>query len=273
MKIILQNKSRKRLVASGIIVLLLVMIFAIGFGTFSITYNAHAAEVQTDIFSEDFDGKTFSERWENPVNAELQTGEYSLRYSGTNGRWGACITPISHKIAGDTEISFDLQVNGGGWIAFVFGLPRYNSSMEYADVGTWFFTDSTRLMDDKKGKSGGPSDSTMDDFATFNVSPWNFSKASMRYVLTEKSEKRESDGATMYKLELFMFASGGVCPSTPQATYDNLECDGFYGFSSMGDIKMTVTNFAVKENNETVFEDDFTESAFMFDNTRVPDAK
>lgn len=273
MKIILQNKSRKRLVASGIIVLLLVMIFAIGFGTFSITYNAHAAEVQTDIFSEDFDGKTFSERWENPVNAELQTGEYSLRYSGTNGRWGACITPISHKIAGDTEISFDLQVSGGGWIAFVFGLPRYNSSMEYADVGTWFFTDSTRLMDDKRGKSGGPSDSTMDDFATFNVSPWNFSKASIRYVLTEKSEKRESDGATMYKLELFMFASGGVCPSTPQATYDNLECDGFYGFSSMGDIKMTVTNFAVKENNETVFEDDFTESAFMFANTRVPDAK
>ena len=29
----------------------------------------------------------------------------------------------------------------------------------------------------------------------------------------------------------------------------------------------------LKENNETVFEDDFTESAFMFDNARVPDAK
>ena len=67
--------------------------------------------------------------------------------------------------------------------------------------------------------------------------------------------------------------AGENCPSTPQATYDNLECDGYYGFSSMGNVKMTVTNFAVQENGKKVFEDNFTQSAFMFDNVNVPNAK
>lgn len=47
-----------------------------------------------------------------------------------------------------------------------------------------------------------------------------------------------------------MYEAGENCPSTPQATYDNLECDGYYGFSSMGNVKMTVTNFAVQENGK-----------------------
>ena len=194
MKNISRINTIKRFSVFGLIALCLAMTLALSVCLFSASQKANAAEVQTDIFSEDFDGSTFSELWKDPVNAELQTGEYSLRYDGNNGRWGACISPMSHKITGDTEISFDLQVSGGGWIAFVFGLPRYNSSMEYGDVGTWFFSDVTRLMDDKKGTSGGPSDTTMDDYAKFDVSPWKFSKASIRYVLTKKDEPRESDG-------------------------------------------------------------------------------
>lgn len=273
MKNISRINTIKRFSVFGLIALCLAMTLALSVCLFSASQKANAAEVQTDIFSEDFDGSTFSELWKDPVNAELQTGEYSLRYDGNNGRWGACISPMSHKITGDTEISFDIQVSGGGWIAFVFGLPRYNSSMEYGDVGTWFFSDVTCLMDDKKGTSGGPSDTTMDDYAKFDVSPWEFSKASIRYVLTKKDEPRESDGATMYKLDLYMYEAGENCPSTPQATYDNLECDGYYGFSSMGNVKMTVTNFAVQENGKKVFEDNFTQSAFMFDNVNVPNAK
>ena len=66
--------------------------------------------------------------------------------------------------------------------------------------------------------------------------------------MTKNDEPRESDGATMYKLELYMYEAGTTCPSVPQATYDNLECDGYYGFSSMGNVKATITDFVVKEN-------------------------
>ena len=103
---------------------------------------------------------------------------------------------MEHHVTDDVEISFDMQVSGGGWIAFVFGLPRYNSSMEYADVGTWFWPDNrTTLMDDKQGTSGGPVDTTQSNFASYSVSPFGFAKTSMRYVLTKKEDNRESDGA------------------------------------------------------------------------------
>lgn len=269
----LQTKSKNRFGTFGLTALILVAALVFGITSFSVRQKADAAEIQADIFSEDFDGKTFSEEWKDPVNAELQTGEYSLRYNG-DSRWGSCISPMEHHVTGSAEISFDLQVSGGGWIAFVFGLPRYNSSMEYADIGTWFWPDNrTTVMDDKQGTSGGPVDTTQSNFASYSVSPFGFTKTSMRYVLTKKDDTRESDGATMYKLDLYMYEAGTPCPSAPQASYDNLECDGYYGFTSMGNIKMTVTNFAVEENEQTVFEDDFTESAFMFDNTKVPNAK
>ena len=272
----MKNNFRENIVKKFFVtgfVVLFCAITVLTTGVFSPEINkAYAAETQADVFFDDFDGNMFSERWSEPVNAKLQTGGYSLRYDGDNGRWGACVSPMLHKITGNTEITFDIQVSGGGWLAFVFGLPRYNTSMEYADVGTWFFADSTRLMDDKNGTSGGPAASTMDDYATYRVSPWNFGRTSMRYILTKNDEPRESDGATMYKLELYMYEAGTTCPSVPQATYDNLECDGYYGFSSMGNVKATVTDFVVKENGKSVFEDNFTESAFMFDNVKVPDA-
>ena len=248
----MKNNFRENIVKKFFVTVFVVLFGAITVlttGVFSPGINkAYAAETQADVFFDDFDGNTFSERWSDPVNAQLQTGGYSLRYDGDNGRWGACVSPMLHKITGNTEITFDIQVSGGGWLAFVFGLPRYNTSMEYADVGTWFFADSTRLMDDKNGTSGGPAASTMDDYATYRVSPWNFGRTSMRYILTKNDEPRESDGATMYKLELYMYEAGTTCPSVPQATYDNLECDGYYGFSSMGNVKATVTDFVVKEN-------------------------
>ena len=190
-----QTKCKKRFAALGFTALLLAAALALGMTSVSVRQKAYAAEIQADIFSEDFDGTTFSEEWKDPVNAELQTGEYSLRYNG-DSRWGSCISPMEHHVTDDVEISFDMQVSGGGWIAFVFGLPRYNSSMEYADVGTWFWPDNrTTLMDDKQGTSGGPVDTTQSNFASYSVSPFGFAKTSMRYVLTKKEDNRESDGA------------------------------------------------------------------------------
>lgn len=267
----MQIKSRKKAVA-GILAFLLSAVLLLCGLVLCVTKKADAAEIQTDIFSEDFDGKDFSDEWKNPVNAELQIREYSMRYNGSS-RWGSGICPMTHKITGNTEISFDIEVSGNGWLSFVFGLPRYNSSIEYGDVGTWFWQDCTRLMDDGKGTLGGPTDTTMGDYATFSVSPWQYSKTSLRYVLTKKDNKRESDNATMYKIELYLYEAGGNCPASPSAVYDNVELDGYYAFSSMGALKMTVTNFLVKEGESTVFEDDFTDSAFMFDNDPTPGAK
>ena len=272
MRNISQTKSGKRLAAGSVMALLLAAALLLGGAFFSARQKANAAEIQTDIFSEDFDGTAFSEEWANPVNAALQTGDDSLRYSGDSG-WGSCVSPMAHQITGDAEISFNMQASGGGWIAFVFGLPRYNSSMEYADVGVWFWSDKTCLMDDKAGKSGGPSSDTLDEFAQLKFSPWKWATTSVRCVLTKKDSTRPSDGAQMYKLALYLHDADEDCPSSPSITWDDVECDGFYGFSSMGQIKMTVTDFVVEENNETVFRDDFGDSAIMFDNEKVPNAK
>ena len=167
--------------------------------------QAYAAEVEREIFSEDFDGKTFSDSWKDPVNAELQVGEYSMRYNGSS-RWGSAISPMTHKITGDTDISFDIEVSGGGWISFVFGLPRYNSSIEYGDAGMWFWNNCTRLMDDGYGTLGGPSDVTMGNYPTYNVSPWSNSRTSLNCVIT-KTERRENRTALHCTIWIYIYTT------------------------------------------------------------------
>lgn len=241
---------------------------------FDAAKKANAAVVRTEIFTEDFDGKDWGEEWTDPVNAELCVSEYSMRYNSDSGQWGSTIALMPHKITGSTEIMFDMEAKGGGWIAFVFGMPHYTNTIEYGDTGTWFFSAETRLMDDGKGTYGGPKDFTMDDYKTYGVSPFLISgKTTMHYVLTENGRTRQHDNAKLYDLDLYMYKKGEQEPAQPNVRYTDVELEGYYGFSSMGSVQMTVVDFTVKENDQTVFEDDFTDSAFMFDNDSAPGQK
>lgn len=269
----IKTKIKKSVFIKTLPVALLALGLAWGGAAVGLKKTAYASMMQTEVFSEDFDGAAFSGEWANPVNTQLQVGENSMRYDGASN-WGSCVSPMSHRISKDTDIRFDIELSGDGWLALAFGLPSSTSSVGYADAGTWFFATQTRLMDDRGGTLGGVNAETMDEHETYSFSPFSMGgKVSLHYVLTQNGKTREFDGAKLYDMDLYMYRAGAEEPEQPNVFYRDLELDGYYGFSSMGNVKMTVQNFVVKEGEETVFEDDFTNSGFMFDRENTPGAK
>ena len=69
----MKNNFRENIVKKFFVtgfVVLFCAITVLTTGVFSPEINkAYAAETQADVFFDDFDGNTFSERWSEPVNA------------------------------------------------------------------------------------------------------------------------------------------------------------------------------------------------------------
>lgn len=259
-----QIKSAKRKLMIPAVALSAVMALACGIPYLPSRQTADAAVIRKEGFSDNFNGQELSEDWTNPVNAQLNVKEFSLRYSGINNVWGSCIGLTKYQITDSVEITFDMEVSGSGWVALVFGMPKFNSVIDYGDTGTWFFADCSRLIDDHKGEKSVLDAATMDSYATYSATPFTLNRASFKYVITKTENVRETDHAKLYDIDVYLYESGSELPEQPMS-WKGVELDGYLGFSTMGEVDLSLFDFEISHNDEKVFSDDFKEGGFLFD--------
>lgn len=228
------------------------------------TQPVSAAVVDSTAFAEDFSTKTTSAKWEKNDFSLAKDSYYSLRIN-QHSTYGGIIAYKGYEIDGSCEIRFDLRYTeteesaSSDWFGVMFGLTEESSHFVYSTAVVNCKKTLVQLMDDGDGEKEKIVANSYNDHAKFSDS---FVGAASKEQITVSinlsyTGKRTLDDANLYKIDGYYWAIDGERPSLPSFYYENVACDGWFGFSGMSKSIVDISNLQVFERETVVAQDNF----------------
>ncbi len=209
------------------------------------------------ILYDEFGMPEKSDKW---LRNDFIEAKDDLAICMSGGSYQNSVTYSKYEIHGDCEISFTAsgtRRKDDDWFGLQFGhaTPWERGPLAKAMVASFAMRNGkseTRYMHDKGGELAGWDASTVDSSKNASTSVLDDmfqGKTNVAIRLTATGE-RESDGRTLYTVEISHWRQSADRPAKPQYTYTDVPADGYFGFAAMGPHTFRIYDFAAKEKND-----------------------
>ena len=223
-----------------------------------------AAVLQTDAFAEDFSDKNTSAQWAKNDFSFAGDSYYSLRMD-RHSTYGAVLAYTDYEVDGSCEIRFDMRYTetaksaSGDWFGVMFGLTEESNHFVYSTAVVNCKKTLVQLMDDGDGEMDKIVATSYDEHKKFADS---FVGAAAKEKVTVSlslayTGKRAHDNANLYRIDGYYYSVGGTKPISSSFYYEDVACDGWFGFSGMSNSIVDISDLRVYESGELVSQEDF----------------
>jgi len=236
----------------GLALLSLVMILALSIKKVS------AATIESVEYEDTFDSSDgiLNENWINN-NAGISTDYNALRILNDNYEWGSHIVLNGYKMTKSCKVEFAVRLlnNEGQWVGFSYGTKNPSYDFPYAS-GAIIMYPSSSLCDLFVSQSGALNDK---DSYKYPLNVFDNALTNINKVVFEFTK----EGENLYDIHGYVYDyETDKLKSDCDFGVETI-ADGYFGFNTCK-TSLDIFEFNVYENDEIVYEDDFSNSSIKY---------